>query len=198
MTKSKSIDPFIPCHVPGTVMLPSGTYDLVADKATFFELIVPGQAVFCTFVKSFGSPHRVRLPELTTINVEIDEGATWFVRPVQVHEDLDTKPLEVPLGVNKPLTLREELMRFMKDQLFLQRLGLQDKFESFEESDDLDVEELPDFAFEKSARKYEVKDDSDMPPPRAGNPDKSPSGEKKKSDTPDPKPDADKPVPTGS
>ncbi len=54
-------------------------------------------------------------------------------------EHLDLTPVELPIGYDKPLPLREEMRRFIRTEMSLQAEALGD--ETFDESDDFDVPE---------------------------------------------------------
>jgi len=59
-------------------------------------------------------------------------------------ETPDPTPVEIPVTSQRPLTLREEMMRFIRTEMSQQ--ARQDGEETFEEFDDLDVDdEEPDF-----------------------------------------------------
>lgn len=58
-------------------------------------------------------------------------------------EKPDPTPVELPVGKTVPLTLREEMMRFIRNEISQQ--AIQAQTESFEDFDDLDVDdEEPD------------------------------------------------------
>lgn len=53
----------------------------------------------------------------------------------------DSKPMQVPSGLQKPITMEERLQRFMR--LELSRVAQEQGFESFEESQDFDIPDDP-------------------------------------------------------
>lgn len=55
------------------------------------------------------------------------------------HELPDPTPVEVPIGFRRPLTLQEEIMRFVRREM--SQIAEQQGFETFEESDDFDVDD---------------------------------------------------------
>ncbi len=75
----------------------------------------------------------------------------WTVKYVPVtdgKEYLDATPVEIPVGYEKPLTLKEDMMRFIREEVsaVAERNGV----ESFEDADDFDVmdDELPESVYE--------------------------------------------------
>lgn len=58
-------------------------------------------------------------------------------------EKLDDKPIEIPVGFERPLTMEEQVRRLMNVEYMRQReLGNSD-FESPEDADDFDIEDDP-------------------------------------------------------
>lgn len=68
-------------------------------------------------------------------------------------EIMDTTPVEVPLEFQRPLTMQEEIRRMVRQEL--SRAAEASGFETFEESDDFDVEDDDDLLFMSP---YEIKE----------------------------------------
>ncbi len=75
----------------------------------------------------------------------------WSIKYVPVtdgKEYLDSTPVELPVGYEKPLTLREDMMRFIREEV--SAVAASNQAETFEDADDFDVmdDELPDSVYE--------------------------------------------------
>lgn len=114
----------------------------------------------------------------------------------------DPTPVEIPTGVNRPLTLQEEMMRFIRSPAFHQEMQQQkgDQLETFAESDDFDVDDPEGFedlptAFEMTEEvvprvPLDPLEPGDKDPP-TGKPVVAPAGE------PSGKPEGSPPGPAG-
>lgn len=71
----------------------------------------------------------------------------------------DPTPVEIPVGHSRPLTLREEMMRFIRQEMSQQAKA--DGHETFEEFDDLDVpdDEEPDMSTPYTVEYITLKDE---------------------------------------
>lgn len=77
-------------------------------------------------------------------------------------EVLDPTPIEVPLSFRRPLTMQEEIQRMVRQEL--SRAAESSGFESFEESDDFDVEDDDDLVFMSP---YEIREMAHDGPPES-------------------------------
>ena len=98
---------------------------------------------------------------------------------------LDTTPVEVPLEMTRPPTIKEELQRYVRYEV--SKIGQEEGFETFEEADDFEEEDLPEWSSE-----YELLDMEDEVPESL---DGEPSEEEGTADRPVPPTD---PAATGS
>lgn len=122
--------------------------EVVATDSHYTEYPIPAE----TCVQRF---HRIAPFRL---QVRCPAGCDWYIVRAESEEQLDLTPVEVPLELQKPLPLREELMRFIETKLSCQADG--DGYESIDEADDLDVDdEVIDFF--GGITPYEMVDDED-------------------------------------
>lgn len=82
----------------------------------------------------------------------------------------DPRPVEVPVGLKRPLTLQEEIKRFVRSELSTRAAA--EGVETFEEADDFELDEDPDLVH---PTEYEMvpegaRDASDLTRPEPGPP----------------------------
>lgn len=96
----------------------------------------------------------------------------------------DPTPLELPIDSTRPLSLREEMRRFIREEF--SRHATDDGYESFEESNDFDLDDESDLMFSQyelaemqpeyvNEDDQEQKGTSDEPPPAEGEAKPSPN-----------------------
>lgn len=73
------------------------------------------------------------------------------------HEVPDPTPMALPVGVKRPLSLREQIQRFVREEL--SAVSAQQGHETFEEADDFDIEDEDDG--HKFASKWELSADQE-------------------------------------
>lgn len=79
-------------------------------------------------------------------SVKTSAECDWHFLLVRAESDLDTTPVEIPLGLDKPLTLAQEMQRFIRGQL--SSLANQSGLESFDDANDFDddLDEVDDWS----------------------------------------------------
>lgn len=116
------------------------------------KLVIKASAVFTCYgmidkneVEILGSFGGLRIstplkPEITHVKIQTAKNTKYtveFIPMASRTEQLDTTPIEVP--IQRPLTLKEEMQRFIRQE-FSNQLH-DDGFETFEESDDFDIDD---------------------------------------------------------
>lgn len=144
-----------------------GTQQFVLDKVTVFTIkadapfkvygVVGGEKV------SYIAPNRpgelftkfVVVPPIEEVLVETDDKTlfTCEQKVINAKESPDPTPIEIPLEMTRPLSLKEEMQRFIKQELSNQA-SVQD-FGTFDEEEDFDIPDENDYIIES---KYEMDD----------------------------------------
>lgn len=65
-----------------------------------------------------------------------------YRKPGGRYECVDPRPLSIPVGLEKPESLQEKLVRLVRNEVFAQDLANKD-IESFKEADDFDISDDP-------------------------------------------------------
>lgn len=181
----REVDPFDINHCDGRAMIQPGIYQLWADCPTVFQItpvsdqeLFSGRAYHLESVSTSTGAKRVKVNYVSELLVDIvKDVGSWRLCPIDRFKVLDKTPVEVPLGLKRPLTLREEMMRFIRTEMSLQA---QSKADSFEEANDFDVDE-EEFPWERSATKYLDPEDGDyFEPDLEGSPKSRSPGEPNK------------------
>ena len=90
---------------------------------------------------------RCRIPEgVNRIEVATAKSTFWQITFTDVpdgREYPDQTPVEIPAGYGQPLSLRDEMRRFIREEMSNQ--ALVDGHETFEESDDFDIDDEDDY-----------------------------------------------------
>lgn len=127
---------FEPNRGKGKVTVPKGYY--MVSASAFVRVVVNGQmSVPLTAL-------RLVLLDTSQIEVEADGLTEWRLFPVRPFDPVDSVPHEALLVDPKPLTMEEMIRQMIKEEA---RKLAPEEDESFEESDDFEVEEdegLPD------------------------------------------------------
>lgn len=151
-----TLHPFEVNHVAGSFNLPSGVYNFHSDMPALFELVPERDdtiiecAPFTVSMVGTGQPRRVYVPVDCVVDVSLHSEGSWWLVPQKIGEDLDYTPIEVPLDLQRPLTLREEIVRLLGQEF---ARGQSEGADSLEEDNDFDVDD-EDMAFEKLGTKY--------------------------------------------
>ncbi len=128
--------------------------------------------------------------ELDGIFVSVKPSVRWscrFLNLTDGKEYLDPTPVEIPVGYEKPLSLKQDMMRFIREEVSASadRNGA----DSFDESDDFDIgfedEPVSDYEFAELQDDYE-------PEEVVVAPEEPPKKDPRKAD-PDPPPPSDPP-----
>lgn len=184
-----AIDPFEINHVSGVTQITAGHYDFWSDAPTVFALSplnedgLPHHSHFTVCLPGTGAKKRVLVPLDCAMAVEIADDASWQLFPIQVSVDLDKTPVEVPLGMGRPLTIEQQIQRFVSTALSMraERGGK----ETIQDSEDFDVDDEPEWS-----SRYELQDDDFMPMVKDASPPKKVAGGKE--------PEKDEVDPSGS
>ncbi|MEM2002473.1 MAG: hypothetical protein QXT77_07510 [Candidatus Methanomethylicaceae archaeon] len=134
--------------------LKPGVYALAADR----DLVVvsgPDGAVLGSHCRRLS----FALPEGGTVTVLCLPGTVPRIREVRMSDPVDPVPHEALLTEPRPLTLQEQIARFLGDW---ERRQKGDGIESFDEADDLDIDDDDNLPLSR----YELPfSDDDMAPP---------------------------------
>lgn len=90
----------------------------------------------------------------------------------------DPRPVEVPAGLGRPLSLHDEIKRFVRMEL--SRAAQAQALETFEENDDFDVEDEEELPLSD----YEVREMAAEPGDRDADPPPAPNGADRKAPAP--------------
>ena len=129
--------------------------------------------------------YRKLSPDVTHVEVKCSSRTKWKLSETfrtDGKEYPDQTPVELAVGLDRPLTLREEMKRFIREEI-AQRAQLEGA-ESFDEANDFDIEdEDPD-----PISRYEIPDEMTpeyFEPPKGELNEPLPSGEREVQSTPD-------------
>jgi len=159
-TELQAVNPHEVNHVSGACVITSGIYDFWADAPCVFALSpVRNTDLFAYETQSFsvafsGNPRRFHVPCDSALAVEVSQAGSWQVKPLK-RVELDSTPIEIPLHLSRPLTLEQELKRFIRESMHQVR---DDDPDTFDEADDLDVEDFD----EAPDTRYTVLDQDDF------------------------------------
>lgn len=127
--------------------------------------------------------------QVDALLVDIPKGGIYTVSIDQLpppQEIADPRPVEIPLGLNRPLTLKEEMRRFIREEF--SNYATTQGAPSFEEEDDFDIDDDDTMPFSK----YELPEDMALMKPEPDMVDYDLEGTDSK-DEPPPNPEAETP-----
>lgn len=137
------------CDVHESPVLPPGHFILKATKkvmARFHPIAIDkdgvevlGEKTVIHFVPE--DVRQIRFFNNGPARVEIltASDCDWLFIELSRGEQLDYTPVEIPLGMQKPLTLREEMKRFIREAISSHADS--EGYESWQEADDFDMDD---------------------------------------------------------
>lgn len=96
---------------------------------------------------------------VSALEVRTKDDVDWHFIKINSSEKPDPTPVEIPLGMDKPLTIRDEMRRFIREEISNKAM-YEKGAESFEESNDLEVDDDSEIDF--GPTQYEMVDDNEF------------------------------------
>lgn len=96
---------------------------------------------------------------VSALEVRTKSDVDWHFVKVNSAEKPDPTPVEMPLGMDKPLGIRDEMRRYIRE-VISEKAMYEKGAESFEEANDLDVDDDSEIDFGKT--QYEMVEDDFM------------------------------------